>query len=126
MDGIDGDIFWYFYKSFRFLKTTERAIGTVKDLKKGEDSDGNTEYNPVFQFKTANNEVVIINDNKWSGNKAWSIGDKVMIAYNPDYPKEAKVMTYYRIFGKAMLFLCISIPFVVYGSGYYALERFLK
>ena len=108
------------------MKTTERAIGTVKDLKKGEDSDGNTEYNPVFQFKTANNEVVIINDNKWSGNKAWSKGDKVMIAYNPHYPKEAKVMTYNRIFGTAMLFLCISIPFVIYGSGYNALERFLR
>lgn len=76
----------------------------LKILKKGEDSDGNTEYNPVFQFKTANNEVVIIYDNKWSGNKAWSIGDKVMIAYNPDYPKEAKVMTFYRILERRCFF----------------------
>lgn len=114
-----------FNESLKFLKTTERAIGTVIELQEIKDSDGTT-YKPVFRFKTLTNEEVIFKSSTSSSPSSWDVGDETLVAYPVKDPSKAKTVTYFGIFGWSIILMAIGLPFIVIGGGFYLAQQFLK
>jgi hypothetical protein len=46
-------------ESLTFLRTSERAVGTVIELEKIAGSDGGHTFKPIFKFKTISNQEII-------------------------------------------------------------------
>jgi hypothetical protein len=108
-----------------FLRTTERAVGTVIKLEKINNSDGHT-FKPVFKFKTSLNQDIIYSHIASSNPPAWSVGEEATIAYNPNNPSSAKLLTYFGIFGFAIVLMAIAMPLIVIGGGYHIAQFYLK
>ena len=112
-------------QSMSFLKTSERAKAVVIELKETRDSDGST-YKPVFKFKTLLNKEIIYTPGYSSSPPSHQLGEEATIAYDPANPEKAKLLTYFGTFLWTIIFMCISLPFIVIGGGYYLSQYFLK
>jgi hypothetical protein len=108
-----------------FLRTSERAIGTVIKLEKINNSDGDT-FKPIFKFKTNLNQEIIYSHIASSNPPAWSIGEEATIAYNSNNPSSAKLLTYFGSFGYTIVVMAIAMPLIVIGGGYHIAQLYLK
>lgn len=111
--------------SITFLKSSERATGTVTALELLRDSDGDT-YRPVFAIQTKNNQVFIYKHTSSSSPASWKIGEKATFAYDPNNPESARLFTYFGLFSWTIVLFCISIYLIVIGAGYQLSKRFLR
>lgn len=116
--------FYYLNKSVQFIKRSEKTTGTVANIIRNSDSDGDT-YIPVFEFTTHNKEKITFQRKFASSPVAWSLGEKATILYNPDNPQEAKAATYFNLFGTGVVLLCIAAPLLILGIGNLLAQRFL-
>lgn len=114
-----------FKASLTFIKESDRAIGTVIDLERIKNKDGAT-YKPIFKFKTKTNQEVIYRHFSSSSPPSWDIGEEATIAYDPNNPTTAKLLTYFGAFSWTIALMAISMPLIVIGGGYYVVQGFLK
>ena len=112
-------------KTLVFLKSSERAIGTVIELERINGSDGDT-FQPVFKFKTRSNEEIIHRHISSSNPPGWKIGETVSIAYDANNPSNARVLTYLGTFLWVVILVAIAMPFIVIGGGYHISQSYLK
>ena len=108
-----------------FLRTSERAVGTVIKMEKIDNSDGDS-FKPIFKFKTNLNQDIIYSHIASSNPPAWSVGEEAIIAYNPNNPSSAKLLTYFGIFGWTIVVMAIAMPLIVIGGGYHIAQFYLK
>lgn len=114
-----------FKESLAFIKISDRAIGTVIELEAIDGTDGTT-YKPIFKFKTNTNQEVIYRHISSSSPANWDVGEVATIAYDPNNPKKAKLLTYFGTFSWTIILMAISMPLIVIGGGYYVTQIFLK
>jgi hypothetical protein len=107
-----------------FIHSNEKTIGTVIRIDKVKDSDGDT-YIPVFSFKTRSNEEVVFNCPYSSNPPSWEVGEEATIVYDPGNPSNAKLYTYFGVFGLASILLAAAMAFIVIGGGYQIANRIL-
>ncbi len=112
-------------KTLRFLKDSERTIGTVIELERIKDSDGDT-FKPIFKFKTRQNQEIIHRHISSSNPSSWGIGDEVAIAYDYNNPTDARVLTYFGTFSWTIVLTAIAIPLIVVGGGYHIAQHYLR
>ena len=112
-------------KSLAFLRNSNRAIGTVIELERISDSDGTT-YKPVFKFNAATGPEVIYKQSSSSNPPGWDVGEEATIAYDPNNPNEARLLTYFGTFSWAIVLMALAMPMLVVGGGYYLAQQFLK
>ncbi|MET0461620.1 MAG: DUF3592 domain-containing protein [Chitinophagaceae bacterium] len=112
-------------ESLAFLRSSERAIGTVIELKSISDSDGTT-YKPVFRFKTNLGEEIVYTHHSSSNPPGWDIGDKATFAYDAGNPSVARLMTYFGTFNWTVILMSIAMPMIVIGGGYHLSQYVLK
>lgn len=111
--------------TFSFLKSSERVTATVIELETIEDSEGTT-YKPVYKFKTLAGEEYLCRPNFSSSPASWSIGEETLIAYNPQDPADARLLSYFGTFSWTIILTAIAMPFIVIGAGYHIAQQFLK
>ncbi|MEO5682564.1 MAG: DUF3592 domain-containing protein [Chitinophagaceae bacterium] len=112
-------------KTLSFLKMSERATGTVIELERVKDSDGDT-FKPIFKFETKNHQQIIHRHIGSSNPSSWSVGDEVMIAYDSADPSEARVLTYFGTFSWTIILGAIAMPLIIVGGGYYVSLSYLR
>ncbi len=112
-------------ESLTFLRTTERAVGTVIELVKINGSDGDS-FMPIFKFKTSLNQEVVYSQNSSSNPPDWRIGEEVIIAYDPKNPTDARLLTYFGIFSWTIILMAVAMPLIVIGGGYHLSQVVLK
>jgi hypothetical protein len=112
-------------ESLKFLKYSDRAEGVITQIKKIEDSDGDS-YKPYFTFTTADGQEVIYKHNFSSDYTTWRIGDKGIIAYSPYNPEIAKLVSYWGIFSWSIVLMAAAMPLIVVSVGYYLAQTVLK
>lgn len=122
---IFGIAIFLFLDSLAFLKTSERAVGTVVELKKNTDSEGDS-FEPVFRYRTAANQEYTYHYNVSSNPANWYVGEEIGIAYQPDHPTEPRLLTYWGSFAWTVVLMAVSMPLIVIGGGYYVAQHFLK
>ncbi|MET4141018.1 DUF3592 domain-containing protein [Pedobacter sp. UYP1] len=105
-------------KSITFVKNSTQTIGTVVELEKLSDSDGDT-YRPIFTFKTKENKKYTYSYSVSSSPPNWAVGDQIKFAYENDYPETAKLLSYSSIFKWPVRLLSFALPLIVLGAGYF-------
>lgn len=113
------------FKTITFLNNSRRAVATVVDFNVTKDSDGDS-YTPIFEFTTDDGLKMTIDYPISSSPAGWSIGEEAMVAYDPERPGEAKVMTFLASFGVATVLLMIAAPMIVLAACYFTTVHFLK
>lgn len=117
--------FYFLKQSLHFIKSSEKASGTVIGLERVPGSDGDT-YKAIFKFRTYNNKEVIYREKSSSSPAAWSVGEDARFAYQRDDPSNAKLLTYFGSFGWTVILLAIAMPLLVIGGGYFIAQPILK
>ena len=112
-------------ESLAFLRTSERAIGTVIELEKIDGSDGDT-FKPIFKFKTSLNQEITYRHISSSNPPGWEVGEEAIIAYDPNNPSVARLLTYFGTFSWSIVLMAIAMPLIVIGGGYHLAQHFLK
>ncbi|RYZ37044.1 MAG: DUF3592 domain-containing protein [Sphingobacteriales bacterium] len=112
-------------RSISFIRNSEKAVATVIEMETIHDSDGNT-YKPIFQYKTSTGQEFIYRKSASSSPASWQTGEQTTIAYNPNDPGEARILTYFGSFGWSIVLMAIAMPFVVIGGGYFLTRTFLN
>lgn len=116
---------YFLKKSLDFLKSGTRTTAVVVQLHEKSDSDGRT-WAPVFEYKTHQNQKIRYNYPISSSPAAWTVGEEAAVVYDPNNPENAKVLTYFGTFGRAVIFMAIALPMLLIGGGYYLSLSYLK
>jgi len=114
-----------FYESLSFLRTSSRATATVRELETVKDSDGDT-YRAIFRYYTASGQEFIYRQVSSSSPATWEVGEEATIAYDPNDPYKARLVTFFSMFGATTVLMAIAMPFIVFGLGYFLSQMVLK
>lgn len=106
----------------QFLQTSLKAEGTVIDLiEKRSSSSSSTSnsrtYSPKVQFTTANGESMTFTTSSSSYPPSHDIGEKVDIFYKADTPSQAKINSYFDLWGGATILGVLGAVFFAIGAG---------
>jgi hypothetical protein len=113
-----------FKNNLDLIKSGSKTTATVIDLQKSLASNS-SDLTPIFKFTTTTGQEITFKGFGASSPPAFNIGEKVNIVYSPDKPDNAKVLTYFGMFGLSILLICLSIPMIVIGGGYFISQQFL-
>lgn len=80
----------------RLSRVGLRATATVVDNHHANDSDGDTMYTPVVEFRTEKRERIKI-ELRYSLSKPTRIGKQIKVIYDPVNPREAEVNSFFRL-----------------------------
>ncbi len=117
--------FIVFRNSLSLIKNGYKATAIVIDLQNIL-SNNTSDLTPIFKFTTTTGQEIIFKGFGASSPPAFNIGEKVNIIYNPDNPNEAKVLTYFGVFGLTIILTALSIPMIVISAGYFLTQQFLN
>ncbi len=112
-------------ESLAFLKNSERTVGKVIDLEHIQGNDGPT-YKAIFKFTTKANKDITFRQNSSSNPPSWRVDEEVMIAYDPQNPDQARVLSYFGVFSWSIVLMAIAMPAIVVGGGYHLASYVLK
>ena len=110
-----------FKNSLKLTKSGNKTIATVIDLQKNAEN----ALTSIFKFTTYTGEAITFKGFGASSPPAFNIGEKVNIVYDPEKPGNAKVLTYFGVFGLAIILAAISMPMIIIGGGYFFTQQFL-
>jgi hypothetical protein len=104
-------------RTAHFVRTSEHATGTVVDVSRETDSDGDEFFYPVVRFTTADGEQIEFKSDSGSNPASHSTGDEVDVLYDPDDPRDAQLSGFFD------LWLFTIVPFAI-GAGFLAVATF--
>lgn len=112
-------------ESLSFLRTSNRATATVIELETVKDSDGDT-YRAIFRYYTNSGQEFIYRQGSSSSPAIWDVGEEATIAYDPNDPYKARLVTFFSMFGATAVLMAIALPCIVFGLGYFLSQLVLK
>jgi hypothetical protein len=99
---------------------TEATVLRVENKLDGEDM----LYRPVLRFINYKNEPMIYRPNYRATD--WHIGERVKILYTKDQYDNISILSYWKAFWIALVFLCGASVFLLISAGEYLTMRFFK
>ncbi len=117
---------WQFRQTMNLLKNGERAKARVLELVPVRDSDGGTNYRPLFEFVTKASEVKRWEYNVSSSPPSWEVGEEADVVYNPDKPGQARLIGYWGLFIGTIVLAAVAAPCIIIGGGYFVYLAALK
>lgn len=99
---------------------TNATVVSVESKKDGTDM----LYRPVLRFINYRNEPMIYKPSFRAPD--WYTGETVRVLYTKDHYDYVSILTYWRAFGFALLFLCSASVFLLITGGEYLAGRFFK
>ena len=104
-----------FARTVHFVRTAEHATGTVVDVSREVDSDGDESFYPIVRFTTADGKEFQFKSNSGSNPASHSTGDEVDVLYDPDDPDDAQLSGFFDLwlftivpFGLGTVFLAVA------------------
>ena len=110
-----GAFFWY-NSSSEFSEKSVRAEGTVVELVVNRSRDSRT-YSPVVQFVNEAGKKIEFKSRTGSNPPDYSRGEKVEVLYLPENPEEAKINSFFALWGGALIFGGLGSVFFLIGGG---------
>lgn len=108
--------FFLYESTSTFLDGATRADGTVVDLVRSRSSDSTT-YKPVVHFTTQTGEMVEFISSTGSNPPSYSKGEKVEVLYLPAKPQNAKINSFFSLWGGAVIVGGLGSVFFLIGAG---------
>ncbi|SHL36253.1 hypothetical protein SAMN05444266_10377 [Chitinophaga jiangningensis] len=106
----------------RFVKTAERASGTLVELVEKSDDEG-TVYYPVFEIPTLQNETLTFRHTTGFSNPPWQLHQSVPFIFEPGKPETLRMFSYWSIYWWPLCLLAISIDLLLIGGGYFLFHQ---
>jgi hypothetical protein len=114
--GMFSGAFYLYQNTNEFIASATRVDGTVIDLIATRSSDSTT-YKPVVTFTTLEGEKIEITSSSSSNPPAYNKGERVDVFYMPDAPREAKISSYFSLWGVSPIIGGIGSIFFLIGAG---------
>jgi hypothetical protein len=100
-----------------FLRRSVTAAGTVISMRAKEDDDSNSSA-PTFSFKSCDGPSYTVASNNFSSPAEFTAGQAVTVLYERDRPEEARINSFYQVWGMAEVLGIIGGVFVALGTGF--------
>lgn len=101
----------------RFVDRAEVAPGVVIELLHTRDRDGDVLYRPLVGYQTAGGALVEFASTFESHPPAYEVGEKVTVLYDPTHPDEARLRSFFSLWGIAAVFGTLGSVFFLGGAG---------
>lgn len=102
----------------KFLSDCIRADGKVIDLVRSTDQGTGVNrfvsYAPVFEFTDRNGQSHKVTSDESSSLASFSIGQQVVVLYEPDKPMQARINTFMQIWGGSIIFGIVGTSFILF------------
>lgn len=102
-----------------FIKKGSRIKATVIRIEEGKDNEGDAAYTPIFAFIAPDSTRILFKDATSLHRDEWRVGQETTAVYNPSDPWDAKLLNSFARFGDAIVMMCLAMPLLVLGGGYY-------
>lgn len=103
-----------------FIANAQRAEGTVIDVlanrSTSSSSGTSVTYSPVFEFRTADGRLVEVRSSTSSNPPSHTEGDKVPVLYLPASPEDARIASYFPLWGGATITGGLGAVFFLVGA----------
>jgi hypothetical protein len=103
----------------KFLSDCIRANGEVIDLVRSVDGSSGGDrfisYAPVFKFTDENGQSHKVTSEESSSPASFSIGQSVVVLYEPGKPMQARINTFMEIWGGPIIFGLVGTAFILFG-----------
>lgn len=99
-----------------FLATAHITNGTVIDLVSSRSNNGTT-YAPVVVFYTQNDQEIAFTSSSGSNPASYDINDSVEVLYQPETPNDAKINSFFSLWGLCMIMGFLGSTFFAVGLG---------
>ena len=113
--------FLLYQNTASFLTNAIKAEGVVVNLVASRSSDSTT-YRPTVRFKTIEGSMVEFTSSTGSNPASYSRGEKVTVLYLPQQPDEARIDSFFSLWGGATIvgglgsvFFLIGFGMIIYG-----------
>jgi hypothetical protein len=100
-----------------FLRRSVTAAGTVVSMRAKEDDDSNSSA-PTLSFKSSDGHGYTVASNNFSSPAEFTVGQDVTVLYERDRPEEARIDSFYQVWGMAEVLGIIGGVFVALGIGF--------
>lgn len=107
---------FFIYDNTRsFLSSAVKAEGTVIELVRSRSSDSTT-YRPVVHF-SLNGQQLEFTSSSGSNPPGYSRGEKVEVLYTPTNPQDARINSFFSVWGSAVILGGLGAVFFLIGTG---------
>ena len=100
-----------------FVQSASRAQATITKLTERRDHDSDIVYYPVFTFKDSKGQTHEIDSSSGQYPPAYKVGDTVTVLYQPEQPENAKLDSFFDIWGWAAMLGGFGVLDLVVGLG---------
>lgn len=100
----------------RFVADAETTSGTVIELLRSRDSDGDVTYRPLVVYETAAGAKVEFASSLSARPAAYEVGESVTVLYQPDRPRQARLKDRFSIWGPSILLSGFGLVFLAIGA----------
>ena len=102
----------------QFLASSQRAVGTVVDLLPSRSSSGGSVmYSPVFEFRAADGRMHEVRSSVASSPPGYEEGEEVTVWYPAGAPGQARLDSFFELWGGATIVGGIGAVFFAIGAG---------
>jgi hypothetical protein len=108
--------------SIDLIKKGAKTSATVLELK-GDPTGASNNLTPIFLFSTKEGEQITFPGFGATSPPAFKVGEVVKIIYDVKKPTNAKVLSYFGLFGLPIVLLAVALPMIVIGGGYFITNR---
>jgi hypothetical protein len=108
-------------RTVQFVAEAEHATGTVVDMSRERDSEGDVSFHPVVRFRTAQGDTIVFVSSYGSSSPSESPGDRVEVLYDPDDPSDAKLSGLFQVWLFPAVVLLIGASSI--GTAWYRRRR---
>jgi len=108
--------FFLFQNTVSFLDNAVKAQGVVIDLVRSRSSDSTT-YAPTVRFTTAQGVMIEFTSGTSSNPPSYSRGEQVNVLYLESDPDDAKIDSFFSVWGAAVIVGVIGLVFFLVGLG---------
>lgn len=120
--GMMAGSFFLYQNTATFLESAISAEGEVVELVRSSSSSSSTSgssytYAPVVKFKTSKGESIEFKSTTSSNPPSYTRGERVEILYTEDKPHEAKINSFFSLWGGAVIVGGIGVVFFLIGAG---------
>ena len=98
----------------QFVRTASRAPGTVIELKH---PGGSSSYYPVVRYRTAAGEEITFRSSVGSHPPSYAVGETVEVLYRESDPNEARIRSFFALWGAPAIVASIGAVFALVGGG---------
>ncbi len=116
-----GGSLYAYMSTTEFLKSADTAEGVVLKLIPVEGDE--TTYAPVFGFKDRSGESHVIESSSSSNPPAFERGEKIEVIYDPEKPQNARINSFFNLWGGAVILGIVGIFFLIFGLIFYVIKK---